>query len=580
MIKKGRVATKFIPYNGLWGQYELPDHLKVEYVLASIDLEKDQEKLKDIQAVREVLDVNTLPFEHLLQRDLDDARIADEIVNEYLAEPEPVSPVFFPPITVVILPKEDGKVGRFYPAMTPTSSRNEFGEYEECAAGDTFSVKIYTDKGRRTQDCELSINPSKAFLLAIDGQHRLMAVKACVLGTKDVPDIYQPLYANIKATQLDKVNLPVCFIYFPGVDVSNRSRGRDLIETSRRIFLDVNRNARKPVKSREILLDDYDLVNIFVRETFGLIKENGGPLKLYHTEYDTQSGTKMTRPMAVTDVYNLEEIIKHLLKAGATTCKFLNRSKYEDSNDFMRQELAIIHNLPVKFCTDHGIKRQEIKSDNVPPAVSKRIAESCFNPYWGKAIVRVLESFYPYRAHNDAVTRLKSRVEVGAISLEEKLASAMLFAGQGLWWICNEKARKDGASSQVGKASRKATQWVDEFREDRAKKYLQRSRVSPEDVRSVNDLYELYTSKAFQVGLFMAIAYVKQNLQRGVDIEEVPQLAEEVVNAINEKFENNKSVRETLFLKGNRDSIRYLYKPSKLAKGDWPIMRAILLSLF
>lgn len=65
----------------------------------------------------------------------------------------------------------------------------------------------------------------------------------------------------------------------------------------------MNRNARKPVKPREILLDDYDLVNIFVRETFGLIKENAGPPKLYDTEYDTQSGTKMTRPMAVTDVY-------------------------------------------------------------------------------------------------------------------------------------------------------------------------------------------------------------------------------------------------------------------------------------
>jgi len=577
--KRGRTANKFIPYVGLWGQYEIPNHLKVEYVLASIDLRNDKDKLRDILAVREVFDVGTLPFEHLLQRDLDDARIADEIVNEYLAGPESVSPIFFPPITVVILPKEDGKVGTAYPPMTTRTGSNEQGDYEERVAEETFSIKIFTDGGKKTQDCELSVNPSKSYLLAIDGQHRLMAVKACVLGTKDVPDIYQPLYASIKPAQLEMVNLPVCFLYFPDLDGSGKVKGPNLVATSRRIFLDVNRNARKPVKSREILLDDYDLVNIFVRETFGLIKSNTGPLKLYHTEYDTQSGTKMTRPMAITDVYNLEEVIKHLLKAGTTTCKSLERARYEDNDDFMRQELAIIDKIPIKFCTEHGIKRQEIKSDNLPPAVSKKIAEDCFSPFWGKAIVKVLESFYPYKIHNESVSRLKSKVDSGTISTEEKLAAAMLFAGQGLWWICNEKARKDGAASQVGKASKRASEWVEQFREERAKKYLQKSRVSKEDIQRTNDLYDLYNSKAFQVGLFMAIAYVKHTQAKAMEIEDVPQLAEEFVNAVNESFENNKSVRERLFHKDDSESIRYLYKPSKLVKGDWPVMRAVLLSL-
>lgn len=579
MRKKGRTANKFIPYFGLWGQYEVPNHLKVEYVLASIDLQNDKEKLRDIRAVREVFDVGTLPFEHLLQRDLDDARIADEIVNEYLAGPKSVSPIFFPPITVVILPREGSTVSPLYPTITTKNESNEQGDYEERVAGETFSIKIYTDSGRRTPDCELNVNPSKAFLLAIDGQHRLMAVKACALGTEDITDIYKPLYADIRPAQLDMVSLPVCFLYFPELDGSDKRKGRNLVGTSRRIFLDVNKNARKPVKSREILLDDYNLVNIFVRETFGLIKLRDGALKLYHTEYDTQSGTKMTRPLAVTDVYNLEEAIKHLLKAGATTCKSLARSEYKNDDDFMRQELALTDKLDAKFCTDHGVKRHEIKSDTVPPAISKKIAEDCFNPYWGKAIVGVLENLYPYRIHNEAVTRLKSHVDSGAISTEEKLAAAMLFAGQGLWWICNEKARKDGAASQVGKASKRAAEWVERFREDRAKKYLQKSRVAKEEIQRVNNLYDLYNSKAFQVGLFMAIAYVKHTRQSAVEIEDVPRLAEEFVNAVNVTFEGNKSVRETLFQKDDNDSIRSLYKPGKLAKGDWPIMRAMLLSL-
>ena len=579
--RKGRRSPMEIRYNGIWGEYSLNDRVHVEYVLTTVHFSEAKEKLHYIKPVREVLDIKNLPFEHLLQRDLDDARTAEEIINGYLAVEEMPAPLFFPPITVALLPQKDegDSVGKFYPPLDKNVRNNDYGEYESLAFGDAFEVQIYLDEdGRKTQDCSLIIHPSLTHQLAIDGQHRLMAVKASVLGVEDIEDIYRPLYSDIKGVNLDGVHLPICFIYFPELnDKDTTGKNDDLILTSRRVFLDVNKNARKPARSREILLDDYDLVNIFVRNVFTAIKDNPGMLKLYHTEYDSPSGTStMSRPLAIIDVYNLKDIISHLLLSGKTLSSAIERTGKPNyrHRDFLRHELEIEDKISSGFFRAYGINRSNIHPEELPPAVSKEIAIKCFQGFWGKTILETLENLYPHRVHLEAVTELKDWIDgKGMLSLPEKLAQAMLFDGQGLWWICRNSNAK-----QAKEAVQFADSWVKRFQDERARKYLKKSKnkFHLNDTQMVKTLYDVFTSKAFQIGLFMSISFLKQKLDVGA--EDLPQLAREFTEAINARFEI-KSVREVLFDRNNQSSIRWCYKDRKLAPSDWFFMRAVILGM-
>lgn len=242
--------------------------------------------------------------------------------------------------------------------------------------------------------------------------------------------------------------------------------------------------------------------------------------------------------------------------------------------DFLRHELDIEDKISSGFFRAHGINRSNIHPEELPPAVSKEIADKCFQGFWGKTILETLENLYPYRVHLEAVTELKDWIDgKGMLSLSEKLARAMLFDGQGLWWICRNSNAK-----QAKEAVQFADSWVKTFQEERARKYLKKSKnpFHLDDTQRVIALYDVFTSKAFQIGLFMSISFLKQKL--GTDAESLPQLAREFVDALNERF-GIKPVREVLFDRNNQSSIRWCYKDRKLAASDWVFMRAVILSL-
>mgnify|MGYP006281776915 FL=1 len=491
--KRHGQAKMNIPYNGNWGIYDIDGHLTVEYVMTTVHLGHDQSKLSYIKPVRDVLDLDELPFEHLLQRDLDDSRTSEEIINGYLADDSNDLPIFFPPLTVALLPKsDDDGVDEYYPNKNDSNE----GDILKRHYGDAFTIEFFIDDaGNRESEVLLRVNPSLTHQLAIDGQHRLMAIKASSVGIDHITDIHRPLYHGTRDVDLSNTSIPVCFLYFPELtrDVSS-AEPRDLVRTSRRVFLDVNKNARKPARSREILLDDYDLINYFTSQIFSSIKDNDdGTLKLYHTEYDTPSRrTKMTRPLAVVDVLNMQDIISHVLMSKSDvmhTIGSTNRTPRDNSS--MRIQLDIKNKISSSFFDKHNIDRSSLTKDDLPKPVTKEISKKCFMPHWGRTIQYVFENLYPFSAHLLAATELRDEKYSGEASIEEKLARAMLFEGQGLWWIVQSKADSDEISDEdeAYKAVRTARSWVDEFEERRARKYLRKNEedtVTSQEIDTVN----------------------------------------------------------------------------------------------
>jgi hypothetical protein len=575
-----------IPYTGNWGIYDIDGHLTVEYVMATVHLGDDQSKLEYIKPVREVLDLDELPFEHLLQRDLDDSRTSEEIINGYLADDTNSLPIFFPPLTVALLPRNSNdRVGHYYP------DREEIKRHDDTVRwkfGSAFNIDFFVDdQGNRESEVRLEVNPTLTHQLAIDGQHRLMAIKASSIGLDHITDIHRPLYYGTSDVDLSRTSIPVCFLYFPELTEStSSSEPRDLVRTSRKVFLDVNKNARKPARSREILLDDYDLVNYFTSKVFSLIKKNDGKsIKLYHTEYDTPSRrTKMTRPLAIVDVMNMQDIISYVLMSKSDVRgRIGSKNRSPRDNSSLRQQLEIADKIPHSFFKSHGIDRSRLMKDDLPKPVTERIAGDCFEPYWAKTILYAFQSFYPFSDHISAVTELRDEKYAGESSLEEKLARAMLFEGQGLWWIVRSKADSDKVTEEeeAYKAVEIAQSWVSEFQQTRAKKYLRLDddeAVSPKKIDMVNNLYDLYSSKAFQIAFFMSISYLKN--KSSTELDGLFDLTQWFVDSLNHRFSyHHSTVRTVLFNRDAEHSLRGTYKDRRLSKTDWTFLRSVLLTL-
>ncbi|MDY7054403.1 MAG: hypothetical protein RPC23_17695, partial [Limnospira fusiformis LS22] len=71
---------------------------------------------------REVFNIEDLTFDELLQRDLDDSRVAHDLIPYLLGESGAFAR-FFPPILAVLVPKKSEKTGieSYYPAPRQVS---------------------------------------------------------------------------------------------------------------------------------------------------------------------------------------------------------------------------------------------------------------------------------------------------------------------------------------------------------------------------------------------------------------------------------------------------------------------------
>src|ERR1700722_10891748 len=86
---------------GSWGTFQTPAG-KVNFILTKAKLGTQElnpvsQLTRLLLPAREALNVKEMDFGQLLQRDLDDHRIATDLVP-YVLRPEPNGPAFFPPI--------------------------------------------------------------------------------------------------------------------------------------------------------------------------------------------------------------------------------------------------------------------------------------------------------------------------------------------------------------------------------------------------------------------------------------------------------------------------------------------------
>jgi len=327
---------------------------------------------------------------------------------------------------------------------------------------------------------------------------------------------------------LKEINLPVILCTFPLLD-ENYSGDFDLKKAARCIFLTLNKTARKVSESRNILLDDNDIIAYFLRRCLSKIKtkdlRSSYSLRIHNIELD-QFGDKLKihSPIAITGVNHLYYIIEHLL---LNTGDEVNGVKPRAGNFSNRTNLNT--SVCMKYLNGRNLLGANVanstKRDSFTADAAEKLGTS-FDSRYGNLITSTFEKFALYENHNRAVLKLEGQIE----SNQDRRLKPILFEGQGISRVfeahrtnLKEKLKHgtfntkvpevQAIAQQLDATAKRIDEAIEKFRVERTELCIQsisdkgklkdsNGQLAVEVIKWFNDLYEnTLTTVAFQSGL-------------------------------------------------------------------------------
>ncbi|WP_425245410.1 hypothetical protein [Streptomyces sp. NEAU-NA10] len=575
---------------GTWGSFNTPagrvDYIMTKARLGEDALDPERQLTKSLAPVREVMEAGDLDFNQLLQRDLDDHRVAVKLIP-YLLKQKMTGPAFFPPIVAVLLPFRSKRPSHFAALAEPRVVPEDGARWLQERAGDSFQVQRLLGDDDQLHPANLGKlwwNRTESQLVVLDGQHRAMALLAV---ERTMTNSWQnssgarfrSFYENqVKQLlqevggehlNLNKVEVPVTVCWFPdqtGADAKPH-------EAARKLFVDVNKEARPPSESRIILLSDAELSNVLTRRLLSELRNNSDDslLPLYAVEYDNPE-VNSSRPARWSVLTNI-----NLLKAAVDRCifgppkylkdvtlKFVGRPSPTEQDAFMQEQLNITSLFPDQF-DDGGIPYQRNKLGNVEfPLGQVDVISDQFAQTWGAAILTVLSKTAPYAAHAKALTRLKEEWHIDDTGLT--LAHDALFSGVGVFWTLRDSYEHYRESRSLGKKTTKSDvirAWEalksreESFESYRVAEFLDSG--GKDSLTKSKSAYAVFNTHACQLGLVMTLGslWELRKEQGEIDLEDLPAFAEDLVKGWNAFFSQEQGKAKDRKLAFNKNHISY-----------------------
>lgn len=428
--------------------HDASSSVRVNYLLSHIGLEMEgdhQERLLSrLAPFREVYDTRTLDFDQIMQRDIDDARVSMELIP-YLLEQSGTGLVkLFPPIIVVLLPTDvAGKPAPYYPKVEETIAEQDGTAYDVVRSGavgqEVFELRRWLVDGvPQSHDfAELRINTNRCKLVIVDGQHRAMSMLALYRNIKGWPEKtrnVEPYYkiwtpGRIKKFDLDRARMPIMFCVFPQLDGCSNGLPLKVHSACRSIFLALNKSARPVTRSRNILLDDRDVVAMFLRGVLGYIKDldmgSKESIRLSAVELDNEKDRSVLKsPVAITGVTHLNGLVERLMLADPAGPDLAVRTQ----NLWLKIKLGLCFSrLGVldRLAPNPEKKSRRDSCDQETMSV----LEAAFANIYLPVLVRGLDTFGPYRVHHEAAATMYSKLDTGTTA---DFYRGILFDGEGM----------------------------------------------------------------------------------------------------------------------------------------------------
>ncbi len=543
--------------------------LEVKYLLTHVGLNfaspSNDKLLSALAPVREIFDFQSLDFDEIMQRDIDDARVSAELVPYLLDEQSKDMIKLFPPIVIVVMPIQEGRTQpeKFYPEVTsetlpPEPSRDwPLLVTRSGAVGrEVFQFEQPIEGGRPLVHdlVRLRLNTHRTRLVIVDGQHRAMALLAIYRNLKDqwsderrapFKEYYSAWTKTyIERFNLDEINLPVLLCTIPELDAAYGG-DFDMKKAARSIFLTLNKTARQVSDARNKLLDDNDLISFLMRRTLSHIKEKDArspqALRIVNVELDQDgSRQKIQTPVAITGVPHIYYMIEHMMLDNGGSVKgvkprggtFYNRTRLDDL-------LVRLDGRNLLGATTAN----SIKRDLFTAAAADKLGRQ-FDVRYGAYIIGTLERFAPFDRHNRAVIEIGEQLE----REHDRQLKPILLEGQGIGRVFDthrvnlrQKLRNgyfktdvpeiEASSRRLDATATRIADTVARLHRERAQRLLgdindkkpirtEDGEIHPKMVEWCNRLYdELFSTVAFQAALVCGflgfVERAERKLQKG-----------------------------------------------------------------
>lgn len=617
--------------------------LEVRYILTHVSLDptaiEDQKLLERLSPVREVFDLKQLDFDEIMQRDIDDARVSLELIPYLLDEENRGLIKLYPPIVAVVLPLEpmSRQPAKLYPATSNTTSKEGLQpgyEHTVLTSGTLgqevfqFQQVVSAHKLFKADGAKLKISTQNTALAIVDGQHRAMALLALYRNLKGgwneaQRQAYKHYYevwpdSLIRKYDTKGIQLPVMLCTFPDLDTSYQG-DFDVIRAARRIFLTLNKNARKVSDSRNKLLDDQDMASECLRETLSLIKDantrSQTPLRIFNVELD-QEGDRQTisNPFAITGVSHLYYICERILfwsdRVSGLTPKGMRVAA-------RRNTYTAFHRLKLNDTLSQS-ERETTRRDNYADKIARAV-EGAWRATFGPVIVRLLGEVHPLSVHQKASLEIHAELER---AVSEGALRAVLFDGQGTAKVLerfeaqlNENIKDDSTNwgTPEIKAAKKTIEDLNgrreeiarQLRSNRAKLYFEgfkgglKSQLRTDDgliVKPFEDFAKKIVEDVFSTVAFQtALVYTLVDMAEACDQPLSDELIDEYIKGINQFFAptSDAGLRKLigamagsivegaqLEIASNNTTFRDIVYTGEMQPDEWPKYRYLILEIW
>lgn len=330
---------------GVFGSFQTNQSYPVNYILTSMNYRE----VEDLKVAAEAFDFAQVRFDEMVQRDVDQRRVNEEIVDQYLEEGTEKA-LFFPPLIVSVVAFDDNN--------NPLHKYNNSEEFIDDRGGHSFFRKRWDkhfeielpilksgiDVFQSENNDELPIYKNAAKiridsklvkLVVIDGQHRYKA-------------IMEYIYRHKGESKF--LNLPICICFSPKAIEQNGPE--DILDNLRNMFVTIN-NKGKQVSGHYLdLLNDNSLASHTVRLLANKWKDECADSlesKLHFIEWNQRSNAtarRVNRVHSITSVSMLcESLRKSIFLNDKSVAYMYNVLKLDEIKDALEKDGSSVHDI-------------------------------------------------------------------------------------------------------------------------------------------------------------------------------------------------------------------------------------------
>lgn len=268
---------------GIWGTLGSGAGCDVHFiqmVLTSRDLD-------NIKLISDIPESKRWSIKDLFQRNINQSRVDNDLI-EYLNDPERIK--FFNPITLILLPHTaQDHIIKEVPYLSVNGEIND-------STGIVFSEREYKDFYKLGFSESLQLgkfewNRDNCFVVAIDGQHRLSALKK----------LNKSAQSNFKDWKIPAVLLCIHQEQDKNVKVG-------LLEAVRRVFIDINNKADKISEARKILLNDALVLDVVSQEIIEFAHSSNDPRRVSLVFFNWRGDQDKTKKSSFASLISVTEI--------------------------------------------------------------------------------------------------------------------------------------------------------------------------------------------------------------------------------------------------------------------------------